>query len=189
MNRDDAFKILTTFLTNENLIRHCLAAEVAMRALYARLNPEFKKEEEDVWGITGLLHDADYELSKGHPELHGLLLFDRVPNQIPENIAHAIKAHNYSYTKVIPETPMDWAITCADQLTGLIVACALIHPEKKLTPLTPEFVIKRLNQNGFAKGADRTPIKQCEEKLGIPLEEFVTIVLTAMKSISPDLGL
>ena len=84
---------------------------------------------------------------------------------------------------------MDWAIRCADQLTGLIVAAALVHPDKKLAPLTPEFILKRMNEKSFAKGADREPIKQCEEKLGIPLTQFIEIVLKSMQGISTDLGL
>lgn len=145
-------------------------------------------EDENVWGITGLLHDADYELSKDTPEKHGLLLFEKETG-IPEDITHAIKSHNYEMTKVLPESKMDWAIYCTDQLTGLIVAAALIHPDKKLASITPEFVLKRMNEKTFAKGARREPILLCEEKLGIPLPEFVALTLTAMQSISQELGL
>src|SRR5438034_6718898 len=171
MTRDEAYSILIKYLTNKNLIKHCLACEVTMRALAKRFH-----EDEDVWGITGLLHDADYELSKDMPKKHGLLLFEKETN-IPENIAHAIKSHNYEMTKVQPETKMDWAIYCTDQLTGLIVATALIHPDKKLASLTPEFILKRMNEKSFAKGARREPILLCEEKLGIPLPEFVALTL------------
>ena len=84
---------------------------------------------------------------------------------------------------------MDWANTCCDQLTGLIVACALVHPDKKLASLTPEFILKRMKGKSFAKGADRKPILMCEEKLGIPLKDFIEINLSAMQSIRNDLGL
>jgi len=205
MTREEAYKILTIYLKNKNLIKHCLAAEAVMRALAKelRFNPPAGEAgnkdlriNEEKWGITGLLHDADYELSKGHPEKHGLLLFDpdsigieKEPNKIPEDIAHAIKSHNYENTKVQPQSLMDWAITCCDQLTGLIVACALVHPDRKLASLTPEFILKRMKEKSFAKGADRKPILMCEEKLGILLKEFVEINLKAMQSISADLGL
>jgi len=138
MNREKAYQILTAYLKNKNLIKHCLAAEAVMKALYSRLklrNPNessFAKATADTWGITGLLHDADYELAKGKPEVHGLLLFEKEPNKIPEDIAHAIISRNFENTKVMPESLMDWAITCCDQLTGLIVACALVYPDKKL---------------------------------------------------------
>ena len=95
MTRDLAYLILNKYLTNKNLIKHCLATEATMRAL-----ARYYKEDEDKWGITGLLHDADYEMSKGYPEKHGLLLFEKEVNTIPSDIAHAIKAHNYQYTKV-----------------------------------------------------------------------------------------
>ncbi len=184
MTRELAWEILNKYLTNKNLIKHCLSAEITMKAL-----ARYFGEDEEVWGITGLLHDADYEMCKGHPEKHGLLLFEKEPNTIPTEIEYAIKAHNYQYTKVLPQSRMDWAITCCDQLTGLIVACALVTPEKKLYVLTNEFVMKKLRTPSFAKGADRTQIYLCEEKLGIPLIEFVTIALTAMQEISDTLEL
>lgn len=191
MTRDNAYKILTKYLTNKNLIKHCLAAEAVMKALARKLrirNHELGIDE-DKWGITGLLHDADYELSKNKPESHGLLLFEKEKNTIPDDIAHAIKSHNFENTKVLPQSLMDWGITCCDQLTGLIVACALVHPDKKLASLIPEFVLKRMKEKSFAKGAERKPILMCEEKLGIPLKEFVELNLKAMQSISSDLEL
>ena len=184
MTRQLAHDILTRHLTNQNLLKHCLAAEATMRALATYFG-----EDENVWGITGLLHDADYEMCKGHPEQHGLLLFEKEPNTIPSVIEHAIKAHNYMYTHINPESRLDWAITCCDQLTGLIVAATLIHPDKKINSVTLEFLMNRMKQKDFAKGADRTQIYLCQEKLGIPLIEFVTITLTAMQSISGPLGL
>ena len=189
MTREEAYTILTKYLTNKNLIKHCLAAEAAMRAIYRDIHPTGSKEDEETWGITGLLHDADYEMSKGHPEKHGLLLFEMEKESIPPDITHAIKAHNYEYTKVIPIAKMDWAIACCDQLTGLIVAAALVHPEKKLAPLTTEFILKRMNEKSFARGASREPILQCKDRLGIPLEKFVSTILTAMQGIHNDLEL
>ena len=168
-----------------------------MKALYAYLHKDdFSEEEQMKWGITGLMHDADYELMpKDHPELHGMLLFDpdligveKEPH-IPDDIAHAIKAHNFENTKVTPETQMAWAITSCDQLTGLIVACALVRPEKTLESVTVESVLKKFNNPGFARGAERHMIKHCEEKLGIPLPEFINIILKAMQGIHTEMGL
>lgn len=161
-----------------------------MKSLCIRLNHNATPEEVNKWGITGLLHDADYEMATGHPEKHGLLLFEKLPSgTVPAEIAHAVQAHNWQYTNVLPETPLDWAIACCDQLTGLIVAATLVHPTKKLASLTPEFVISRYNERSFAKGANRRAIADCEAKLGIPLLEFVTITLSAMQGISNELGL
>ncbi len=192
MTREEAFQLLTKYLSNKNLIKHSLAAEAAMKAIYKRLNKNsYDAAMEEVWGVTGLLHDVDYEIAQSENKLnqHGLLIFDREPDVIPENIARAIKAHNYENTKVMPESPMDWGITCADQLTGLIVAAALVHPEKKLAPLTPEFILKRMKEKSFARGAIREYILLCDEKLGIPLPQFIALVLSAMQQIAPQLGL
>lgn len=184
MTRQTAWEILNKYLTNPTLLTHSLATEAAMRALA----PRFEGDIEE-WGVVGLLHDADYERAKGHPEEHGLLLFRLEPNAIPTVIEHAIKAHNVEFTKVMPESPMDWGIYCCDQLTGLIVAAAHIHPDKKLASLTTDFILKQIKQSTFAKGASREALYQCEEKLGIPLEEFIGITLKAMQGIHEQLGL
>ncbi|MGH7246103.1 MAG: phosphohydrolase [Candidatus Levyibacteriota bacterium] len=183
MTRDEAYKILTKYITSQNLFRHALATEMVMRALA----PKFEGDVE-TWGIVGLLHDADYELCKDHPENHGLLLFENEKN-IPQDIMYAIKSHNYADTKVMPIGKMDWSITCCDELAALIVAAAKAHPDKKLASLTVEYVINRIRQKDFAKGAKRDALYLCQEKLGIPLEEFVTIALIAIQTISSQLDL
>jgi len=192
MTHEEADVILHKYLKNQNLIKHCLAAEAVMKALYRRFygnSPEYTYVAEEGWGITGLLHDADYEMCKGRPEIHGVLLIDKEGNKIPSDIAYAIKAHNYERTFVLPKSLLDWSIACCDQLTGLIVAAALVHPDKKLSSLTPDFILKRFNEKSFARGADRKSVEKCEEKLGIPLPEFIQINLTAMQQISNELGL
>lgn len=187
--RETALQILLKYLKNPNLLKHSYAAEAAMRGLYRRLNAENPTPEgEEIWGITGLLHDADYELCKGKPEIHGVLITEKEP-QIPEDIAHAIKAHNFEKTLILPKTQMDWAIACCDQLTGLIVAATLIHPDKKLESITPEFILNRFTEKSFAKGADRKAIERCEEKLGLTLREFVEITLQSMQKINDKLEL
>ena len=137
MDRSAAYSILTKYIHNKNLLKHSLAAEAAMKGIYKFLYAEkssYAKATEDTWGITGLLHDVDYEIAQETNQLnmHGLLIFsdDREPNSIPEDISHAIKSHNYEDTKIQPKSDMDWAIVCADQLTGLIVAGALVHPAR-----------------------------------------------------------
>lgn len=189
MTRDEAYKILKTLITNENLIKHHLACEVAMKALYKKLNKEQNPKDEEKWGIVGLLHDADYELTKDTPEKHTLVLEEKIGNLLEADVLHAIKSHNHKYSKVEPTTPMDFSIVCADELTGLIIAAALISPEKKLASIDENFVLNRFNEKSFAKGASRDQIKQCKEKLGIPLNEFIKIVLTSMQGISSELGL
>lgn len=189
MNRDQAYAITTKYLKNPNLIKHSLATEAAMKAIYAYLHKDDSDEkEQEKWGIVGLMHDADYEMMpQDHPEQHGVLLFEH-EKDIPEDIAYAIKAHNFENTGFEPKTEMDWAITSCDQLTGLIVACALVRPEKTLASVTPEAVLKKFNTPSFAKGAERHMINHCE-KLGIPLEKFIEIVLSSMQPLDPSMGL
>lgn len=205
MIRQDAYTLLQKHLQNKNLQKHCLACEAAMKAICKYLHPELFNNPEksadakamaDTWGITGLLHDIDYEIAQNENRLnrHGILLFEDSKYKedaalIPDDIAHGIQAHAYELTGVVPVSQMDWAIYCIDQLTGLIIACALIHPDKKLAPITVEFVQKRMKEKSFAKGAKREPILLCDEKLGIPLDEFIGITLMAMKSIHEELGL
>ncbi len=193
MSRSEAYQLLTKYLKNKNLIKHSLACEAAMKALYKHLTPQEKQNDSDenTWGITGLLHDIDYEVAQKENllEKHGVLLFERNEIELPNAITHAIKAHNFHETNVMPESKMDWAIVTADRLTGLIVAAALVTPEKKIASLTTASVMKRFKEKSFAKGANRESIKLCETKLNIPLETFVGITLTAMQSISSDIGL
>lgn len=193
MNREQAFELLTQYIHNPNLLKHSLAAEAAMRAIYRHQTVQELQntESEEKWGITGLLHDIDYELAQKTNQLdkHGILLFKEGEVQLPDDIAYAIMSHNFENTKVMPHKPMDWAIATCDQLTGLITACALVRPDKKLASVTPEAVMKKFEQKTFAAGADRQMIMLCKSKLDIPLEEFVKIVLLAMQDIHKELEL
>ncbi len=192
MIRDEAFELLTKYMESPNLIKHSLAAEAAMKGIYRYLHQkDFDQRAEEVWGITGLLHDLDYEVAQKEDKLdqHGRLLFDRDPSIVEEPIQHAIKAHNYTKTGADPENDLDWAIACVDQLTGLVVSSALIHPDKKLSSIDADFVLKRFNSPGFSKGVDRENIKLCEAHLGIPLLDFIRITLESMQKISNEMGL
>lgn len=192
LTRDEALDLLKKYMQSPNLIKHSLAAEAAMKGIYAHLHEkDFNPRAQEIWGIAGLLHDLDYEVAQRENklELHGRLLFDENPNLIEEPIQHAIKAHNYTKTGTYPETDMDWAIATVDQLTGLIVSSALIHPDKKLGSIDADFVLNRFKTPGFSKGVDRENIKLCEIKLDIPLKQFIEITLKSMQKISSELGL
>lgn len=191
MTRDEAYLTLKSLIKSENLIKHHFACEATMKALYKRLTPQSLQnpKEEEKWGIVGLLHDADYELSKDHPEKHTLILEEKIKNKIEPNLMYAIKSHNWKFNNVAPKSRLDWSIFCCDELTGLIIAATLVHPDKKLSFLTPDFIMKRFNEPSFAKGADRGQIKFCEKELAIPLNEFISLVLSAMQRIAPQLGL
>jgi len=189
MTRDEAYKILTSYVKSQNLIKHHLACEAAMKSLYKRLAPKQTDIEEANWGLVGLLHDADYEMCRNHPERHTLVLEEKIGSLLDPKIMYAIKSHNFANNNCKPQSFMDWSIYCCDELTGLIIAAALVHPEKKLAPLTVEFIMNRFDSPSFAKGASREQIKACEKELQIPLPEFIGIVLNAMREISTELEL
>jgi len=190
MTRDQAITLLHEHMQNVNLRRHCLAVEAVMRELAKRF-----REDEEIWGIAGLLHDADYEELKGTEKAttdHTKLTIDWLKSlQASTDIQDAIAAHAWGYVDdaPAPKTKMQWSLYCADELTGLIVAVALVKPDKKLSAVTVESVMKKWNQRGFAAGANRDQIKECESRLNIPLAEFVGIALVAMQRISSTLGL
>ncbi len=183
MNRDEALDKVKKYVKNKNLIKHMLATEAIMRALAKRFN-----EDEEKWGLTGLLHDIDYEITEKEPEKHSLLAEELLKDEnLPKDVIDAIKAHNEIHN--LPrETLLAKALYAVDPLTGLIVAAALIHPEKKLAPLDVNFILNRFKEKSFARGANREQIKTCED-LGLSLEEFIVIGLEAMKSVSDELGL
>jgi uncharacterized protein len=185
MTRNETYNLLTKYLTNKVLVKHSLATEATMHAI-----ANYFGEDEDEWGTVGLLHDADYELSRGNPGKHGKMLFEKekdLEKELSVEVVHAIKAHNYLYNHVKPENKMDWAIACCDELTGLIFAETNLLPSRKLHDVKVEFLMKRLRQKSFQPHADRSNIFLCDAKLKIPLIEFVTMTLTAMKNIHEDL--
>ena len=189
MTREEAYQELQSLIKNPNLLKHHLACESVMRAIYRKFNAGgLDPAQEERWGMVGLLHDADYEMTKDQPERHTLELEKLIGNKLDEGMMHAIKSHNWARTGVEPNSTLDWSIYACDELTGLIIAAALVHPDKKLTSLTSDFVMNRFKETSFAKGADREQIKACEEHLGIPLSEFIDLNLKAMQGISKELG-
>ena len=187
INRNDALKIIEENVENKNIIKHMLATEAVMGALAQKLEPD----KIDEWKLAGLLHDGDYSDKVPH-NMQGIEISKWVEEKgfkLSDEVKHAMAAHNVSNTGVKPESKMDWALFCADTLTGLIVACALVLPSKKLSDVTVESILKKFNQPKFAAGTRRDEIKMCEEHLGTTLPEFVKINLEAMQGIASDLGL
>lgn len=188
MNRGDALRILGELGNSPNMVKHALACEAAMRALALKFkNKNSKiKIDEDEWGIVGLLHDADYEATDKSLERHTDLVAEKINGKVSQQIIDAIRGH---CDKAPRNTLMAKAIYAADESTGLIVATALVMPEKKLASVTTESVLKKFKEPRFAAGANREQIKTAETELNIPLPKFVEIVLKSMKEISQDLGL
>ena len=181
MTRDEALELLKQHLKNKNLQKHCLSVEACMRALAARLG-----HDPEPWGLAGILHDLDYEVTEKSPELHTTEAVKILRAKgVAEPVVHAVEAHA---GKVPCESPMDWAIYSVDPLTGLIIAATLMHPEKKLRAIDVEFVKRRYKEKSFAKGARREEIEQCRN-LGLELDDFLSLCLAAMQGIAADLGL
>ncbi len=186
-DRDKLLEILNKQVENKNIIKHMLATEVCMKALAEKLGAENREE----WAMAGLMHDGDYR-DDVPVEQQGVKITEILKSEgveVSDSVAQAMAAHNWSNTGVEPKTPMDWALFCCDSLTGLIVACALVRPDKKLASVEVKSVLKKFPDKRFAAGTRREDIKKCQEKLGIPLEEFVEICFKAMQEISDDLGL
>jgi len=184
MKREEALKLLKENLKNQNLIKHSLAVEAAMKELAEKFGEDVEK-----WGICGLLHDIDYEKTKGDPSLHSKTGAEMLKNLgLEEEIYQAVLRHNEAHG-ISPESKIAKTLFCLDPLTGLIVAATLVLPSRKVSDLKVENVLNRFGEKSFARGANREIIKKCEELLGLSLEEFVKIVLSAMQKISNELGL
>lgn len=198
MNRDQAYKLMTEMIQNKNLQKHGLAVEAIMKALCKYLKErsasqglalEAEEFNEEEWAIVGLLHDADYELINKDESKHTLITEEKLrANNGNDRIINGIKAH-HSLIKPDRENLMEKSVYAADELSGLITAVALVRPDKKLSSVTVEAVMKKFPEKNFAAGATREQIQACEEELGIPLPEFVGIALKAMQGISEELGL
>ncbi|MDF1535526.1 MAG: HDIG domain-containing protein [bacterium] len=181
MDRQEAFDLVMEKVTEPSLQNHMLATEAVMRALAGRFG-----ENIDKWGLAGLLHDLDYHETIDNFPRHGYIASEILREKgIDEEILDAIVAHAGHRERV---TLLDKALYAADPVTGLIVAAALIRPEKKLEPVKLKSVRKRFKEKQFARGADRDQIRSCEE-MGVPLDEFLELSLDAMKGIAEEIGL
>ncbi len=183
MNREQAFQLVSEYVSNESLIRHMLSVEAAMR-FYARK----LEQDEEVWAVTGLLHDYDWEVHptvKEHP-LMGLPLLRE--KGVPEEIIEAIGGH--SNNAGIPRRSLlSKGLYACDEVTGLITAVALVRPSRSLHDLTPKSVKNKWKDRSFAAGADRAMITAAAEEFGVELWQHVENVIIAMRSIAGDLGL
>ena len=182
MNRQDALAIVEQYVSNENLIRHMLAVEAAMR-FYAQ---KFDQDEE-LWGNTGLLHDYDWEIHPTmdeHPQAGAPILREK---GVPEEIVQAILSHA-DHTGIPRQTIMEKALYACDEVTGLIIAAALVRPSHSLDDLKVKSVKKKWKDRNFASGANRGEIAQGADEFGVELWEHVGNVIQAMRGIGPELG-
>ncbi len=183
MTRDEALKILHEHVQNENLRRHMYAVEAAMRAYAGKYDGD-----PDEWGMVGLLHDFDWEIHpslEDHPAKGQAILESR---GVPSTIRQAIMAHA-PHTGTKAETMMEKCIFAVDEISGFIVACALVQPDKKLANVTVEGIKKKLKSKGFAAKVNRDDIQQGVVLLGVPEDEHYQTVLKAMQDIHEEIGL
>jgi len=183
ISRDEAYALVTERIPQRNLVSHCVATEIIMRALAEHL--ALSAEDAERWAIAGLLHDLDYAETADDPARHGLVSASELDGQIDDEMIHAILAHA---AKVERESQMDQALWCADPTTGFIVAAALVRSEKKLSAVEVSSLMKRWKEKAFARGANREQMAG-HEALGMDREEFLGISLSAMQARADELGL
>ncbi|MGI2335482.1 MAG: HD domain-containing protein [Dehalogenimonas sp.] len=182
MDRTEALTAVKSEISNQNLIKHMLATEAVMR----RLAEHFGEDVEE-WGLAGLLHDIDLDRCNNDLSVHGRMSADMAREMgASEAACHAILCHGMLGEPCV--SLMDKALYCADPVTGLITAGALIRPEKKLAVVQAKSILKRFKEKSFAAGANREQIAKCAD-IGLSLEEFITLSLEAMQAVSDDLGL
>lgn len=181
--REQAYNELKKHVQNKNLIKHMLSVEAVMRGLADHLG-----EDADIWALTGLLHDIDYDKTKDNPELHSLKAAELLSEMgYPEDMVYAVKVHNY-YHGLPRVSTLDKALYAADPVSGLVVAGALVRPDKKLASVEADYLLKKFGEKAFARGADRDQIRTCSE-IGLDLEEFLSIALKSMQKIAVEIEL
>jgi putative nucleotidyltransferase with HDIG domain len=183
MNRQDAWNLLCEYTQTENLRRHALAVEACMR-YYARL----WGEDEELWGIVGLLHDMDYEQ---HPSLeeHPFMGMEILRQRgYPEEVVRAVGAHA-DHTGIPRQTRMEHTLFACDELTGFVTAVALVRPNKKMAEVDVAAVRKKMKDKAFARAVSREDLLKGAEEIGLPFEEHVQHVINAMSTIAGELGL
>ena len=184
MNREETLEYVRENIKNENLFKHMLATEAVMRELAKELDEDIER-----WGLAGLVHDVDLEVVGDDMSRHSLVSSEMAKAKgFDDEIVQAVAAHNEVHG--LPrETKMAKALYACDPLTGLIIAATLVRPEKKLEFVKVKSLKKRFKEARFAANANRDQMKTCEPELGIELQRFFEIGLTAMQGISDDLGL
>ncbi len=184
MKRDQAIELLHQYIKNENMRKHCLAAEAVVKAAARHLG-----EDEEKWALAGLLHDLDVELVNADPKVHGLETAKILEELgVDSEIVEAIKLHNEEASNLSRAKVFHHALCAGETITGLITATTLVYPDKKLASVKSKSVRKRMKAKAFAASVDRDKIRECE-KAGIPLDEFIDLSLEAMQGISDELGL
>lgn len=175
---ETAFKLLKKYIKKENMIAHSLASYAVMKALARRLN-----KDETQWGLAGLLHDIDVEITNANPEIHGLEGAKILKQEgYDEQIVDAVMMHNEMASKQQRFKEFHHALAAGETITGLITATTLVYPSKNIADVKVKSIVKRMKEKAFAASVNRDTIMECE-KINIPLPEFAEIALTAMQEM------
>ena len=177
ISREKALALLEEHRPTPSLMQHALASEAVMRALARHFG-----EDENLWGLTGLLHDLDYPTTAQHPERHGLETAEALAGQLPPEALAAIRSHNAECNGSTPSSRFDFALRCGETVTGLIAAAARMRPTG-LQGMEPKSIKKKMKDKAFAASVSRENIKQCS-LAGLDLDEFLTLAITAMQTCS-----
>jgi putative nucleotidyltransferase with HDIG domain len=187
-NREESWNLLCEYTQSESLRKHALAVEACVRAYARKLNAD-----EELWGVTALLHDFDYERwpnathhpTEEHPYEGSKILRER---GYPEEMIHAVLGHA-DYCNVPRVSPLDKTLFACDELAGFLTACALIKPSKSIHEVEAASVKKKLKDKAFARGVNRDDVYKGAEELGIPLDEHIAFCIAALRSVAEELGL
>ncbi|MGQ9592261.1 MAG: HD domain-containing protein [Planctomycetota bacterium] len=183
MNREEAWILLCEWTQSEALRRHMLGVEAAMRAYAKKLG-----EDEETWGIVGLLHDFDYERypdPPDHPQKGAEVLREK---GYPEEVVRAVLSHA-SWGGVPRETRLEKVLFAVDELVGFLFACSFVQPSKSIADVKVASVKKKLKDKGFARAVSREDIRRGIEELGVDPDEHIALVIEALRSVAPEIGL
>ena len=181
LSREEAYALVLDKIGENNLLKHILAVEAGMRRVAEHLG-----EDVEYWGLTGLVHDLDYNETKDDAARHTFVTADWLAGyDLPEEMVYAIRAHP---GHVPCRSRLDWALYAVDPTTGFIVACALMHPSRKLAAIDADFMLHRFKEKRFAAGATRENMAACSN-LGLELEDFLLLVHEGMTTITDRLSL
>jgi uncharacterized protein len=180
--RDEAILLVRQYVSKENNVKHMIAVGAAMSSVASRLGQDTSR-----WELVGILHDIDFEICTGIED-HTIKAKELLQGKVEQELIEAIMAHNHEHTGVTPDTPMKKGLIACDAASGLVTACALVTPAKKLADVRPGSLVKKFGSKDFAKGVNRERIMVCEQ-IGVGRDEFLMICLEGMKARASDLGL
>lgn len=183
ISRENAYKLLNQHIQNANMIKHSVASEAVLRAIAVKMD-----QNPDEWGLAGLLHDIDVEITNADPYKHGPYAGGMLEGLLTPEAIDAIVMHNEIATGKERSTVFQHALAAGETITGLIMATAMVYPDKKLASVKTKSITKRMKEKAFAASVNRETILECE-LIGIPINDFAEMALTAMQEVSDELGM